>query len=176
MQTEIEVKILEINVDEITSKLETLWAQKIWEKMQKRYVYDIIPKKENSRVRLRTDGNKTTLTIKEIHNDEIEWTKELEIIVDDFEKTNLILEKLGYKNKWYQENKRTSYIFENCEVEIDLRPRIPTYLEIEAKSVAEVEATVKKLWFTMEQTTSINTTKVYQKYGIDIDIIPELKF
>jgi hypothetical protein len=42
--------------------------------------------------------------------------------------------------------------------------------------VAEVEATVKKLWFTMEQTTSINTTKVYQKYGIDIDIIPELKF
>jgi CYTH domain-containing protein len=40
--------------------------------MQKRYVYDIIPKKENSRVRLRTDGNKTTLTIKEIHNDEIE--------------------------------------------------------------------------------------------------------
>lgn len=176
MQTEIEVKILEINVDEITSKLEALWAKKSWDKMQKRYVYDFSPKKGNSRVRLRTDGNKTTLTIKEIHNDEIEWTKELEVIVDDFEKTNLILEKLGYKNTWYQENKRTSYILDTCEVEIDSRPGIPAYIEIEAKSVAEVEATVKKLWFTMDQTTSINTIKVYQKYGIDISIMPELKF
>jgi adenylate cyclase class 2 len=41
------------------------------------------------------------------------------------------LEKLGYNSKAYQENIRTSYTLNNCEIEIDERPMIPAYLEIE---------------------------------------------
>ncbi|MFW3146782.1 MAG: hypothetical protein ACMUIE_08230 [Thermoplasmatota archaeon] len=44
------------------------------------------------------------------HNKNIDGTKELEVEVDDFDKTNLILEKLGYIHKGYQENKRTMSI------------------------------------------------------------------
>lgn len=176
MQTEIEVKILEINVDEIIAKLNALGAKKIGEKMQKRFVYDFNPKIENSWIRLRTDGAKTTLTVKEIHNDRIDGTKELEVVVDNFEKTNLLLEKLGYIAKGYQENKRISYILDNVEIEIDFWPRIPPYLEIEARTILEVETMVKKLGFDILQSTSISTTKVYKKYGIDLDSIKELKF
>ncbi|MGV8141601.1 MAG: class IV adenylate cyclase [Candidatus Woesearchaeota archaeon] len=176
MKTEFEVKILEIDVENISEKLKKLGAKKIAERNMKRYVYDIIPKKKDSWVRLRFDGIKTTLTIKEIHTDKIDGTKEIEIIVDDFDKTNLLLNKLGYKHKGYQENKRISYKLNDVEIEIDSWPKIPTYLEIEAKSIDEVKKTVKQLGFKMSQTTSINTTDVYNKYGIDIDSIRELRF
>ena len=176
MDTEFEVKILDIDVDNIISKLESLGAKKLKEKDQKRYVYDFSPKKENSWIRLRTDGGKTTLTVKEIENHKINGTKEIEISVDDFEKTNLFLEKLGYSNKGYQENKRVSYILDNVEIEIDFWPKIPPYLEIEGKSIQEVENIIKLMGYEKSQTTSINTTEVYKKYGIDIENIKELKF
>jgi adenylate cyclase, class 2 len=176
MITEYETKILEINVDEIIAKLESLGAKKINEKEQKRFVYNFTPKKENSWVRLRTDGKTTTLTIKEIQNDQIDGTKEIEIKVNDFEKTNLLLEKLGYTYNGYQENKRLSYVLNKVEVEIDFWPLIPPYLEVEGKSAKEVEKIIKLLGFEMSQTTSINTIKVYKKYGIDLESIKELKF
>lgn len=176
MKTEFEAKILEIDVDRIISKLKALGAKKVGEKQQRRFVYDFTPKKENSWVRLRTDGQKTTLTIKETQNDNIDGTKELEISVDDFDKTNLLLEKLGFAHKGYQENKRISYVLEGVEIEIDFWPQIPPYLEIEGKSVDEVEKIIKLLGFELSQATSIHTTDVYKKYGIDIDSIKKLKF
>ena len=176
MKTELEVKILDINIPEIISKLEALGAKKIDEKEQKRFVYDFVPKKDNSWIRLRTDGKTTTLAIIEIQNDSIDGTKEIEIVVDDFEKTNLLLETLGYSYKSYQENKRISYVFHGVEIEIDSWPQIPPYLEVEGKSIEEVEKVVALLGYTMDQTTSINTTKVYKKYGIDIGSVRELKF
>lgn len=176
METEYEVKILEIDVDKIITKLEALGAKKVREKEQRRFVYDFSPIKDNSWIRLRTDGIKTTLTIKEIKTDEIDGTKELEISVDDFDKTTLLLEKLGYVHRSYQENKRISYVLNDVEIEIDFWPQIPPYLEIEGKSIEHVERVVKLLGYNFDHTTSINTTKVYLKYGIDIMSIKELKF
>ena len=176
MQTEFEVKILEIDVDKIISKLESLNATKIREKNQRRYVYDLIPKKENSWIRLRTDGNKSTLTIKEIHNDNIDGTKELEVSVDNFKNTNIILERLGFKSKSYQENKRISYKLDDVELEIDFWPKIPAYLEIEGKSIEDVEKMIEKLGFKKTDVTSISCLKIYKKYGIDLEKIKELKF
>ena len=89
---------------------------------------------------------------------------------------NLLLEKLGYLNKGYQENKRISYILNNVEIEIDFWPKIPPYLEIEGKSIEEVENIIKLLGYKTSQTTSINTTDIYKKYGIDIENIRDLKF
>ena len=53
---------------------------------------------------------------------------------------------------------------------------IPTYIEIEWKNKDEVEKIVKKLWYKMINTTSINTTKVYAKYGINLNKIKDLRF
>ncbi len=176
MQTEFEAKILDIDVEEIISKLGVCGAKKIGEKLQKRFVYDFNPQKENSWIRLRTNGTNTTLAIKEIRNNNIDGTKELEINVDDFEKTNQFLGKLGYTANGYQENRRISYILDDVEIEIDFWPQIPPYLEIEAKSIAKVEAMIEKLGYNKSQSTSINTIEVYKNYGIDLKSIKELKF
>ena len=176
MKSEYEIKILEINVEKIQKKLSDLNAERIGEKNMRRFVYDFNPIKENSWIRLRDTGKKITLTIKEIHSLEIDGTKELEIEVDDFETTNLILEKLGYKSKAYQENKRISYKLNDIEIEIDFWPQIPPYLEIEGKSTEEVLEMAKILGFTDKDITTIGTKQIYENFGIDIQNIKILKF
>lgn len=64
MKTEYEVKILDIAVDKIKCKLDSLGAKFVGRKDFKRNVFDVRPKKKNSWLRLRTDGSKTTLTVK----------------------------------------------------------------------------------------------------------------
>ena len=61
---EYEVRILEIDREEIIKKLEAMGAKKIKEGLQKRYVYDFNPVEPNKWIRLRTNGSTTTLTIK----------------------------------------------------------------------------------------------------------------
>lgn len=177
MQTELEVKILNINTEKIIKKLEEIWAKKQSQtKIQKRYVYDFSPPIKGSWIRLRDNWNTVTLAIKEIKNDRIDGTKELETTVWSFDTTNEILKKLWYKSRSYQENKRTSYTLDNVNIEIDERPRIPPYIEIEANTIEAINSTVEKLWFSMENVTSENTNKIYLKYGIDIEKIDYLNF
>ena len=138
MKTEYEIIILEIDKEEVIKKLKTLGAIKKGEFNQKRYVYDLRPVENGKWIRLRTNGKTTTLTYKDIVSNTIDGTKEIEIEVDDFKKTNELLEKIGFKNRGYQENFRIQYVLNNVEIDIDSWPMIPTYLEIEGNSEQEV--------------------------------------
>lgn len=151
-------------------------ATKIGETLQRRYVYDITPGDETKWIRLRDTGSKITLTIKEITNDAIDGTQETEIAVSDFDSTNVLLNKLGYQPKAYQENKRISFTLDGGEVEIDMWPRIPPYAEIESSSNEHVIAIAGKLGYRKDQLTGENTTKVYARYGIDLADIADLRF
>ena len=93
---EYEVRVLEIDKDEIQSKLKKLNATLIEDVFQKRYVYDFNPVVSSKWIRLRTNGSKTTLTIKNVESSNIDGTKEVEIEVSDFDTTNEILKELGY--------------------------------------------------------------------------------
>ena len=176
MDTEYEVRILEIDVVEFENKLVSLGAKKIFERFQRRYVYDFNPVKESSWIRLRTDGVKTTLTIKDIVNSSVSGTKELEIEVSDFDKSNQLMEKLGYKYRSYQENKRVRYYLDDVEIDIDSWPLIPTYVEIEGKSEDEVYKTLELLGYSKEDATSLDVSSIYEKYNINVNEIEELKF
>jgi len=176
METEFETKILDVDVASMKQLLEEIGATFVKEKFQQRYVYDFTPVNPNSWVRLRTDGSKTTLTVKEIHNDDVDGTKELEVSVDNFDVMHVLLQKLGYQARAYQENKRTSYTLDGVDIEIDEWPMIPPYVEVEGKSVEQVETIVKLLGHNISQTTAMNTTKVYAKYGINLNKEKELRF
>lgn len=176
MNTEYEVRILEIDVGDLEKRLIKLGAVYKGEFNQKRYVYDVKPKKEGKWIRLRKANDETTLTIKDITSDKIDGTKELEIKVDNFEKTNLLLEELGYISKSYQENKRERYILDGTEIDIDSWPLIPTYVEVEGKSEDEVKNIVKKLGYDTNDMVTLSVNDVYRKYGYELDDIKELKF
>lgn len=176
METEYEIKILNINVKEIKKRLKKVGARFIAERHQKRFTFNLNPPDRHKWMRLRDDGEKVTLAVKEITQKGIEGTKEVEVIVNDFEKTRFILKELGFKPKNYQENKRISYALGNVKIEIDFWPMLTPYLEIEGETKRAVEKTIEKLGFNKQDITDLDTVDIYKQQGIDVLNIKHLKF
>jgi len=172
---ENEIRILEIDSTSLIQEIEKLGAVKVGEWVQKRKIYDTKPAVSNKWMRLRTNGVTTTLAIKEIcDKQKIDGTKELEIQVSSFDKTADILEELGYTPRNYQENKRIQYVYNQIEIDIDTWPLIPTYVEIEGKSVSEVLSFLELISYDETKKTSMDVESVYQYYGLDINDYPIL--
>lgn len=174
MKTEIEARLLECNVRDFIQKLKVVGAKFEGDWLQLRYCYDFYPVKDNSWVRLRTNGKETTLTIKEINSDKIDGTKELEIIVSDFYETDLILNKLGYTARSKQENRRIRYTLNGVEIDIDFWPYIPPYVEFEANSEEDIRNVCKTLGVDYNSLTSLDVSSIYLKYGFNINDMPEV--
>ena len=169
-------EILSITDD---SKLKDILCTPVITTMMKSY--DINP---NKWIRVRETDGKTTITVKHILNVKLQAeygtnmqpVLETEMEVPSIESANAILEQLGFAYRNYQEKKRTSYTLDGTEIDIDIWPLIPPYLEIEGKSDEQIHQVVKKLGLMDKETISCNTAEVYQKYGIDIYEYRELKF
>jgi len=175
MKTEIECRLLECDVEKIIQSLEENNAKFIGDWLQLRNCYDFNPIKENSWIRLRTNGEETTLTIKEIKSSKIDRTKESEIIVSDFNTTNEILNKLGYQARSKQENRRIRYMLDNVEIDIDFWPFIPTYVEFEGESEQSIKDICKKLNIDYSSLTSLDVASIYEKYGYKLEALQSLQ-
>lgn len=177
MKTEYEVRKLDVSFDEVIQKLERIGAKKVGVYHQKRYVYDFIPVQKGRWIRLRSNGKITTLTIKEVKSLRVDGTKELEIVVSNFDDTNEILMKLGYTPRTFQENFRIEYTLDGVNFDLDKWPMIPPHLEIEGKSEEDVLKAMKLLGWSVDDMTAQDIDTVYSKnYGIDLDSIKTLKF
>lgn len=174
MKSEIEARLLECDTEKILAKLKQNNATFVGDWLQLRYCYDFNPVKKNSWIRLRTNGVETTLTIKEIQSNKIDGTKESEIAVSDFFMTDEILNKLGYKARSKQENRRIRFILDNVEIDIDFWPMIPAYVEFEANSENEIKAVCKKLDIDFESLTTLDVQSIYANYGLNINSLPEI--
>ena len=176
-RTEYECRILNIDLDDFLSKLESLDAKDKGERLQRRFIYDFDPVDPDKWIRLRTNGDVTTLAIKTLkHTDEIGNAEEEEVEVKDIDTMNRILQQLGYKPRNYQENKRHSFKLENVSIDIDTWPRIPTYVEVEGSSEDEVLYALYLLGVDLSQVTTKDVTTIFSEYGIDVKSIKELKF
>ena len=177
MNIEYEIRVLEVDKEKLIKRLEELGAQLIGDFDQKRYVFDTIPKQDSKWIRLRTNGKKTTLTFKSVEAATIDGTHEIEVEVSDFNKTCELLNACGINHRGYQENRRTQYILDGVEIDIDSWPLIPTYVEIEGKDEESVLAMVDKLELDKSKLTALDVMSVYDEvYHIDMNKIKELRF
>ena len=176
MPIEYEAKILDIDPETTERHILDKGGHKLGERFMRRYVYDITPGVDGKWIRLRDDGNRTTLAVKEITSDAIDGTHEVEVSVDDFVATNALLEMLGFSPKSYQETKRVSFTLDGGQLELDTWPRIPPYLEIEAATKADVIRVAELLGYAEADLTGENTIRIYARHGIDLDTIRELRF
>lgn len=168
MKTEIEARLLGINEEEFIGLMKKHNATFVGDWLMSRNCYDFKPVDDNKWIRLRTTGEETTLTIKEIVNDGIEGTRETEIVVSDFDATNEILNKLGYVARSSQTNRRIRYILDDVEIDIDFWPLIPTYVEFEAESAEKIKALCNKLDIDFNSLTTMSVPEVYDYYGHNV--------
>lgn len=168
METEIEVKFLNINPEEFRKKLTALKAKKIHpEILMKRKAFDYPDKKLEkigAWIRVRNEGNKITFSYKRLLNRTLHGTKEISVEVNDFEKTCEILKAIGLKQTSYQETKRELWILNNCEVTIDTWPWIPTFVEIEGPSEDKIKETCRLLELKLSKGLHGSVETAYQKY------------
>ena len=176
MNSEYEVWVLDIDVDGFIKQIEKLGAIYVNKYEQKRYIYDFNPKIDNKWIRLRTDGFKTTLAIKEYQSTEIGGTKEIEIEVSDIEKTDEILNQLGYFKRSIQENKRIRYILNDVEIDIDTWPYLNTYVEFEGKNKKSVQDLLKLLEIDENSITTMDAQDIYLANGFTLEDLNNLKF
>lgn len=176
MYNEYELRVLNIDKENFIKDIEKCGAKFVNNYEQKRYVYDFNPIDENRWIRLRTDGMKTTLAIKEYKDDSIGGTEEVEIEVSNMEKTNLILEKLGYHKRSVQENKRTRYMLDDVEIDIDTWPHLNTYVEFESSDEEKIKSLLNKLNIDMKDTTTMNVQAIYLSLGYTQEEMNDLRF
>ena len=176
MGTEFEAKVLEVEPEEVAAVVLAAGGEFVGKFLMRRFVYDVVPGDASRWVRLRDDGRRCTLAVKEIAHDGIDGTQETEVVVGDFGMTDLLLQRMGFRAKSYQENRRTSYTVAGAAVEIDEWPMIPPYLEIEADSRERVVEVAATLGFEESRLTGENTVKVYARYGIDLGSLADVRF
>jgi adenylate cyclase, class 2 len=173
---EHEAKVLDVDPAATTALILAKGGQPVGARARmRRYVYDIVPGDRSRWIRLRDNGSETTLCVKEVRNDTIDGTYEVEVTVADFTAANDLLIMLGFAPKSYQENRRTSFTLAGAHLEIDEWPRIPPYLEIEADTREDVIRVAGLLGYREDQLTAANTIDVYARYGIDLGGIRELR-
>jgi len=173
MAIEYETKILNIEKKDIENKLISFGAKKLFEHKFRRWVLDM---GNHEWTRLRDEGDKVTLTYKKRNNKEIDGVEEIETIVEDFDEIAEILLKQKWVGTYYQENKRIMYVMDNIEFCIDNWPDIPTYLEIEGKSMEDVKKGLKMLDLEKHDVGNISVCDVYEKYDINLHDRDVLKF
>ncbi len=174
---EYEIKVLEIDVNNLREKLDKLGAKKE-EKFFKIWSYKIDDEnsKEEEHIRLRDEGNKITLAYKKKSGSGIDKTEEIEFEVSNFEKANQFLSKFRFNGIYYQERKRELYVLEDIEFAIDFWPKIPAFLEVESSSAEKVYKGLKFLNLEQKDEGNLSIVEVYKKYGLDIHSFKELKF
>lgn len=168
MKTEIEAKFLNIDIDEFRNRLESLGASRVQsERLMKRIILDF-PDGRLDRiggwVRVRNEGDKTTLSYKQQNDDSLHGTKEINIVVSDFNETSELLNAIGLSEKSYQETKRESWVLDNTEIEIDTWPWVPSFVEVESKDEELLNVVLKKLDLKLENAFHGSVAVVYKQY------------
>lgn len=149
MPTEIEVKFLNVNIEDIRLKLKQNKAVLKEPMRQMRRITIKTPqmRAEKALLRVRDEGDKVTMTYKRFENECVDGCQEVEIVVSDFQQTIDLLACIGFPSFTFQESKRETWLLEGTEVVIDEWPWIAPYIEIEGKCESDLRQAAQKLGF-----------------------------
>ena len=184
MKNEIEAKFVNINIDDIRSRLTELGAILIQPMRDMQRVTIDTPelKKKDAFVRIRNEGDKTTITYKQFNSLSIDGVKEVEITVDDFDTAVTLFKEAGLAYGSLQESRRETWKLDEVEIVIDEWPWLNPYIEIEAPSEDLVILTSEKLGFNWDDAIFGDVMAAYRvqypHLGLNDTVgnLPEVRF
>lgn len=179
MQEEIETRFLEINKDELVKKLVLLGALDEGEEKLEETIFHAADGSwmgKHKFARLRKTKDKIKLTYKENVEQTVNSAREIEFEVSDLDKCSKFLEKVGLKEMRKLEKYRHTFKLDDVIVDIDRRPKISAYMEIEGPSIESLKNFCDKLGFDWEKRFDGDAREVFRHYGYDIDKIAVITF
>lgn len=185
MKPEIEAKFLDVNHQELRKKLESLGAVcKQPMRLMRRKNYDFpdlrLDKERNAWARVRDEGDKVTMSYKQLNSRELDGTHEVNLTVDSFDAACSFLEAIGLESKTFQETKRESWHLPGFEIELDEWPWVKPYIEIEGPDESSLRELADKLGLDWGAVCHGSVEVVYRgEYDVtdeDVDYIPIIAF
>ncbi|PZP38753.1 MAG: hypothetical protein DI585_06465 [Pseudomonas fluorescens] len=183
MPLEIEAKFTHIDNDVCRVKLAAagFTCVRPWSRMRRyTFVLSEMPGNSDSSkwARIRDEGDKITMTYKHaFDSSRVDGTEEVEIVVSDFDTAALMLEKLGYTDKLYQENHRETWVRDGVEVTLNEWPALVSFAEIEAADESTVRNVSNELGFDFATAMFGGVGRVYKEInGWDMDKVRNLTF
>lgn len=168
METEFEAKFLDIDPASFREILKKAGAKLVHaERPMKRKNFDYPDsrlEKIGGWIRVRDEGDKITFSYKRLVDRTVEGTKEISVVVDDFEKTCNLLLAVGFDQKSYQETKREKWELDGVEVTVDTWPWIPTFVELEAANEKKLKDAAAKLGLDWAKARHGSVEGAYQVY------------
>ena len=166
MKAEIEVKFSPIEREKVIDTLYLLWAKLVLSNtLMKRAIFAVPHHGDNSRIRVRDEWSKITLSYKTISDQTtIDGVQELELIIDSFDKAIEMLTILWYRKKAYQESYREKRLLNECEICIDERPGLSPFIEIEWNNEQNVMDLSAKLGFCRDDALFGAVNTLYVKF------------
>ncbi len=170
MDTEWEATFWPIDKDDMRERLHKAGAELVHaERLMRRHVLHM-PSGGNAsthdRVRVRDEGDKVTMTIKQT-GEAMHEQKEYEIVIDDLERGREFLSILGCAPMAYQETKRETWKLLGTSVTIDEWPHIEPWLEIEGADETSVRAAAEALTLSWSDAKFCTKKALYgEKYGM----------
>lgn len=169
MQAEIEVKFVDIDVEDIRIRLQEAGALLVhpMRDMRRVLIEEEHHKAERSFIRIRDEGETTTLTFKRRVLPDAETTidsvHELETTIGDFNTAIAIFKEAGWNYVTYQESRRETWHMGKAEVVIDEWPWLQPMVEIEAASEEVVRTVAAKLGFDWRNAVFGSVDVVYHR-------------
>jgi adenylate cyclase class 2 len=179
MKHEYEAKFLAVDVAGLQAKLRSLGA--VWafpRTLLTRKIFESDALDGSQWVRLRNEGTRTTLTLKQVTDaGSIHGTTEIETEVSDLGAMAEILTSLGLREVRYQENYREEWQLGDVAFDFDTWPDLPTFLEIEGPDEQSVRQAAADLGLDYAQARFGSVDVVYKsEAGRDILTEPTLLF
>lgn len=184
METEIEAKWLNIDKDTLRRKLKDCGAKLASaERKMIRHVFDYPDmrlEKDGGWVRVRDEGDRITMSYKQLSDRSLHGTKEVNLTVNDYDHACSFLSAIGLEANSVQETMRESWELDGTAIEIDTWPWIPSFVEIEAKSEEDLDKVANLLGLHVKDALhgSVETAyqAVYDVTEADVDGWPEIRF
>jgi adenylate cyclase class 2 len=164
MKTEIEGKFLNVDFDQLRQKLTSVGAIQLQPmRLMRRSIVET-PELEakNAFLRVRDEGDKVTLTYKQVDEDSLTGVKEIEVTASSFDDTVALLRQVGLTAKSFQESRRETWQWGDVEVVLDEWPWLNPYIEIEGESEADVKVAAQRLGFDWSEAVFGRVTSAYQ--------------
>ncbi len=163
MNTETEIKILNIDPKLIRKTLLLNNAKKVKKVFQRNIIYSNDYVKSNKVVvRLRQEGKKCWLTVKSpaIIKNNHKIRKEYEMLIPSYKEGHEMLLLQGFNPAYVIEIKREYFSLYSCSVEILITADVPPFIEIEGKE-ANILRVAKLLGYSNKDYITENIFKLY---------------
>ncbi len=173
MQEEVEVKFLEVDHDQVRSKLASLGATlEHPNRLMRRTMFDFPDgklAKSHARLRVRDEDDKLTVTYKSEGSGS--YAHEIETTIGSYQAMTELLEAIGLHGFSVQESKRETWRYDNVEIVLDEWPWLAPYIEIEGPDEASIRTAASALGFDWADAKygSVDTAYCHQYPGMTQD-------